>query len=252
MLTDQEAARSPAHHVLDAGGRCRHLAAAGFRIPSLHGQALHKMLLALTSAVRHTTTDIEGRRSHRGAAGQEFCQLIEAIPGESLPKAGGCSATIVVTMTLDQLLADLESAGVCASTPAATLPPPKPTAWPAQPGSSPRARGRVQPSTSAADAACTPSPAPGDGTRDRGCTTAGCDRPPAMCHAHHDTPGPTAAAPPRGPGDCCAGTTTRVPDPRYSPRSLANGQVSPLENVRSQLPTAGTDEFRSDDESRST
>ena len=32
---------------------------------------------------------------------------------DDLPKAGGCGATVVVTMTLEQLLADLDAAGVC-------------------------------------------------------------------------------------------------------------------------------------------
>jgi hypothetical protein len=40
-------------------------------------------------------------------------QLIEAIPADWLPTSGRCGATVVVTMTLEQLLADLDAAGVC-------------------------------------------------------------------------------------------------------------------------------------------
>ena len=64
--------------------------------------------------VRSTPTDIDESLPTDVRHGLAFCQLIEAIPGKSLPKAGGCGATIVVTMTLEQLMADLEEAGVCA------------------------------------------------------------------------------------------------------------------------------------------
>ncbi len=45
--------------------------------------------------------------------GIALTQLLESINAEDLPKTGGCGATVVVTMRLDQLMADLESAGVC-------------------------------------------------------------------------------------------------------------------------------------------
>ncbi len=114
-----------------------------------------------------------------------------------MPKTGGTNATIVVTMTLDQLLAKLHAAGVC------TL----------------DTGGQI----SAAEArrlACTAGIIPAVlggksqildlgrtsryykqhqrialALRDKGCTTVDCDKPPALCHAHHDIPwsegGPT-------------------------------------------------------------
>ena len=45
--------------------------------------------------------------------GIALTQLIETISAKDLPKTGGCSATVVVTMTLEQLIADLDEAGVC-------------------------------------------------------------------------------------------------------------------------------------------
>ena len=63
------------------------------------------MLLALSSPARSTGTDIDEHLPTEVRHGLAFCQLIEAIPAKSLPKAGGCGATIVVTMTLDQLTA---------------------------------------------------------------------------------------------------------------------------------------------------
>ena len=161
-----------------------------FRIPALHGQILRKFILALDSPARPTHPERDHDLSTPVRHGLAFCQLLEAIPGKSLPKAGGCSATIVVTMTLEQLLANLDAAGVC------TL----------------DTGGQI----SASDArrlACTAGiiPAVLGGKsevldvgrksrfhrepqriamiiRDGGCTEVDCDRPPSMCHAHHDIP----------------------------------------------------------------
>ena len=158
VLTDQEAAA--ARRVMfsmreDDAGTCH----GRFRIPSFHGQALHKMLLALTSPVRHTTTDIDEILPTEVRRGQAFCQLIEAIPGKSLPKAGGCGATIVVTMTLDQLLADLDAAGVCTLDTGGHLTAAEARRLACPPGSSPPCSAAgPSPSTSAADAASTPRP----------------------------------------------------------------------------------------------
>ena len=80
-----------------------------FRIPAVHGQMLTKMILAISSPAGGIDPDLPTAVRH----GMAFTQLIESIPAESLPKTGGCSATIVVTMTLQQLLADLDAAGVC-------------------------------------------------------------------------------------------------------------------------------------------
>ena len=70
-----------------------------FRIPTLHGQWLKKMILTLCSPARSTTTDIDDTLPTDVRHGLALCQLIEAIPTKSLPKAGGTGATIVVTMT---------------------------------------------------------------------------------------------------------------------------------------------------------
>src|SRR6478735_4667967 len=91
-----------------------------FRIPALHGQMLTKMILAISSPSRSTNDNVSSSGSgidpdlptpvRHGIA---LTQLIETYPAEKLPKTGGCTATVVVTMTLDQLLADLDHAGVC-------------------------------------------------------------------------------------------------------------------------------------------
>ncbi len=192
----------------DDNGSCH----GRFTIPTLHGQMLRKMIQALCSPARHTQTrtDTDADLPAPVRHGLGFCQLLEAIPAKSLPKAGGCSATIIVTITLNQLLADLEEAGVC------TL----------------DTGGQI----SAAEAhrlACAAAiiPAVLDGTsevldvgrqrrlhthaqrvaltlRDRGCTAVGCDRPPAKTHATTTPPGPEAAPPTSTAHDCSAATTT--------------------------------------------
>ncbi len=104
-----------------------------FRIPALHGQMLTKMILALASPSRPRwvspskppdgTTEgtvvmdrdsgIDPDLPTPVRHGIALTQLLESISADDLPKTGGCGATVVVTMRLEQLLADLESAGVC-------------------------------------------------------------------------------------------------------------------------------------------
>ena len=160
--------------------------------------------------------------------GMALTQLVESIPAEALPKTGGCSATVVVTMTLEQLLADLDAAGVC------TL----------------DTGGRIS-AAQARRLACTAGIIPmvlggksqvldvgrknrGHtevmrivmGVRDGGCTEEHCDVPPALCHAHHDIPwsqgGPTSVESGRL---ICPHHHRRIHDPRYHVTRLPNGKI---------------------------
>ena len=62
--------------------------------------------------------------------------------------------------------------------------------------------------------------------RDRGCTTQGCDRPAAWCHAHHDTPwaqgGPTSVANGRL---LCPFHHRKAHSPGYDTTHLPTGQI---------------------------
>jgi hypothetical protein len=62
--------------------------------------------------------------------------------------------------------------------------------------------------------------------RDHGCTAEACDRPPAWCEAHHDTPwhhgGPTDLTHGRL---LCAHHHRRVHDPAYTTTRLADGSI---------------------------
>ena len=163
----------------DDAGTCH----GRFRIPSLHGQMLRKMIQSLHAP----TTDPGERLPVPVEHGQAFCDLLERIPAHALPRAGGGSATVVVTMTLEQLLTGLGAAGLDTG-------------------------GQIS-ATEARRLACTAGIIPvvlgGTGqvldvgrrrrfhtgaqrialtVRDQGCTATGCELPPAMCHAHHDTP----------------------------------------------------------------
>ncbi len=221
-----------------------------FRIPTLHGQMLTKMILALASPTRPTTTgpaaggtaaavDAVDRESAIASGidpdlptpvrhGIALTQLLEAIPATALPKTGGCSATIVVTMTLTQLLADLETAGVCTLDTGGSISAAEARRLACRAGIIPMVLGgptqvldvgrRRRLHTEAMRLAMS--------IRDRGCTTQDCQTPPGMCHAHHDTPwsrgGHTNTAhrptpvppppPPRPRPHLCDPTPPRRPD----------------------------------------
>ncbi len=193
-----------------------------FRIPALHGQMLRKMLQALTSPTSDPGQRLPGPVEH----GQAFCDLIERIPAKVLPKSGGCSATIVVTMTLQQLLSGLGAAGLDTG-------------------------GRIS-ASEARRLACTagiipvvlggPSQVLDVGrkrrfhteaqriaitVRDSTCTAEGCDRPPGLCHVHHDIPwsvgGPTDLANARL---LCGHHHRRIHDETYAATRGPTGKVS--------------------------
>ena len=205
-----------------------------FRIPALHGQMLTKMILAICSPSRSTndtapSSGIDPDLPTPVRHGLALTQLIETYPAEKLPKTGGCSATVVVTMTLEQLLADLDQAGVC------TL----------------DTGGRIT-ATEARRLACTAGIIPvvlggksqvldvgrrrrlhteamriAMGVRDGGCTAVGCEAPPGLCHAHHDTPWSHGGSTSVEDGRLlCPHHHRRIHDPQYETRHLPGGKVS--------------------------
>ncbi len=202
-----------------------------FRIPTLHGQMLNKMILAISSPARSvsdTSSGIDPDLPTPVRHGIAFTQLIESVTASQVPRTGGCGATVVVTMTLEQLIADLEQAGVC------TL----------------DTGGRL----SAAEArrlACTAGIIPivlggqsqvldvgrkrrfhtegmrvAMAVRDGGCTTVDCEAPPGLCVAHHDTPWSQGGTTSVETGRLlCPHHHRRIHDPRYQTRRLAGGKV---------------------------
>ncbi len=210
----------------DDEGTCH----GSFRIPVLHGQMLRKMILALTSPARttqtHADTDDLPTPVRHGLA---FCQLLEVIPAKSLPQAGGCSATIVVTMTLEQLLGDLHEYGVTTLDTGGQITAAEARMLACSANIIPAVLGGKSEvldigrqrrfHTKAQRIAMT--------LRDQGCTAVDCDRPPAMTHAHHDIPwsrgGPTNLQNSRL---LCGHHHRRIHDHRYNVTRHPDGKVT--------------------------
>src|SRR3954452_6507385 len=93
----------------DGHGKCH----GRFTVPSFHGAALKKMLLAIAAPKRQDPQELGvPLRPGPERRGRAFCELIERYPARQLPQTGGVSATVVVTMTLDSLLGKLEQAAL--------------------------------------------------------------------------------------------------------------------------------------------
>jgi hypothetical protein len=170
-----------------------------FKIPVLHGEILAKHLNAIAApkhqnATGGPSTDENGTRVAKplrwGHALMEYLETRDATTGGT-PKAGGVAATVVVTMTMENLLGGLEG-----SEKAALL-------------DTGEAISAAQARRLACEAAIIPAVL---GTRsvpldlgrktrfhtepqriaimlrDKGCAVVGCDHPPGMCHVHHKNP----------------------------------------------------------------
>ncbi|WP_081790514.1 HNH endonuclease signature motif containing protein [Nocardioides sp. URHA0032] len=176
----------------DGHGKCH----GKFTVPSLHGAALKKMLLAIAAPKRQERPEpgvpLRPGPERRGRA---FCELIERYPADQLPQTGGVSATVVVTMTLDSLLGKLEQAALLDTGERITAATARRLACEA--GIIPAVLGGASEVLDLGRARRfhTKAQRVAIGLRDKGCTEPGCDWPPAMCHVHHDIPwsrgGPT-------------------------------------------------------------
>src|SRR4051794_15300501 len=159
-------------------------------LPTLQAAMLRKALLAI-AAPKHQAQAAAGalgeRRPGPDRMGHAFREYIDRYPVDRLPHAGGVAATVVVTMTLESLLdglqvAQLDTGDQITAGEARRLA--------CEAGIIPALLGtgsevldlgrRTRLHTTPMRIAT--------GIRDRGCTAAGCDWPPAMCHAHHHKP----------------------------------------------------------------
>jgi hypothetical protein len=158
--------------------------------------------------------------------GRAFAEYVERYPTDQLPDAGGVTATVVVLMDLDTLMGGLKAAQLDTGQ-------------------------RISPGLArklACGAGIIPAVLDTDSVvldlgretrfhtkpmriamalRDRGCSTAGCDTPPGMCHAHHDLPwgegGPTSAKDGRL---LCPKHHARAHDPDFTMTKLPGGKVA--------------------------
>jgi hypothetical protein len=197
-----------------------------FRVPARHGQMLEKMILALTSPWRESGIDRD--LSTPARHGIAFTQLIESISAKDLPRTGGCGATVVVTMTLEQLLADLDAAGICTLDTGGRLSAAEARRLACSAGIIPIVLGaksqvldvgrRRRLHTEAMRVAM--------GVRDGGCTAEHCETPPGLCHAHHDTPWSHGGHTNVDTGRLlCPQHHRRIHDPRFEATPLVSGKV---------------------------
>ncbi len=152
-----------------------------FTLPTWQADLLRTALHALASP----------RRGNSGATpegmGTAFGDYLQRYPVDRLPDAGGLCATIVVTMDYTTLLGGLKAAQLDTGT---LISPSLARRLACQAGIIPVVLGgdsqvldvgrkrRFHSETQRIALV----------TRDRGCTTLGCDRPAAWCEAHHETP----------------------------------------------------------------
>ncbi len=164
-----------------------------FTLSEFHGAILDKALQALVHAQKDESQEAgagDGTAKlplpHR--MGLAFGDYIESHSPHTLPKTGGgVSATVVVTMGFAELTAGLKAAqldtGQRISAALARRLACQAGLVPAVLGT-----GSVAMDMGRRARLFTPSQRLALGIRDGGCTVDGCDRPPGVCHAHHDNP----------------------------------------------------------------
>ena len=171
----------------DGAGRCH----GRFTVPSHVGAMLRRHLLARANPARHTEDELrdsqgEWKPMHR-RLGEAFIEYVERYPADHTPQTSGVNATVVVTMTLEQLLGShttalLDDGSRMSAGQARRLA--------CEAGIIPVVLGsRSQPLDLGRTARLyTKAQRIALGLRDGGCTARGCDITPSGCHAHHDQP----------------------------------------------------------------
>ncbi|GAA1764966.1 HNH endonuclease signature motif containing protein [Nocardioides hankookensis] len=108
---EQEAAQACRLTMVDDGHGKVH---GRFTLPTLHGAQLRKILLALAAPKHRAATEGAGveRRPGPERMGRAFAELIERVRAKDLPQVGGTDAAIVVTISYESLIGQLEQAGV--------------------------------------------------------------------------------------------------------------------------------------------
>jgi hypothetical protein len=190
LLAAEEArAANSAELVLvdDGSGRCH----GRFTVPSHVGAMLRRHLLALANPARHTTEELHDATGEwkplARRLGEALVEYVERYPTDHTPQTSGVNATIVVTMTLEQLLGEhttalLDDGSRMSAGQARRLA--------CEAGIIPVVLGsRSQPlDLGRAARLYTKAQRIALGLRDGGCTARGCETTASGCHAHHDRP----------------------------------------------------------------
>jgi hypothetical protein len=200
-----------------------------FKVPTAQAAILSKVVQAY-AAPRRTNpdawTDADGNKiPYAARLGLAFCDLIDHLPTDGMPQAGGLAAAVTVNVDLDTLRTGLGSAVLDTGE---HISPGQTRRMACVAGiipvvlgsdSVPLDLGRTSRLFSHAQRVAL-------ALRDGGCTADGCDRPPAWCEAHHDTPwshgGATDLANARL---LCPHHHQLAHDERYDMRRLPDGKV---------------------------
>ena len=201
-----------------------------FKIPLLAGRMLEKHLAAI-AAPRHQNAiaalDPTGARIAKPWRwGTAFTEYIETRPTQTIPKAGGIAATVVVTMSLESLLGGLKAASILDT---------------GEPISASEARrlaceAAIIPAVLGATSEVldlgrrrrlhTPAQRLAIALRDQTCIVEGCDRTAGQSHFHHLDQwahgGGTSVE--RG-AMICAPHHTQIHDPRYTHTPTPHGKI---------------------------
>ena len=181
----------------DGEGRCH----GRFIVPSHIGAMLKRHLLALANPARHTEAELRDESGEwkplRRRLGEAFVEYVERYPVDATPQTAGVNATVVVTMTLEQLLAERATALLDDGT---RMSAGQARRLACEAGIIPVVLdSKSQPLDLGRSARLfTKAQRIALGIRDGGCTARGCKTTASGCHAHHDDPwsrrGPTDLA----------------------------------------------------------
>ncbi len=171
----------------DGEGRCR----GTFVVPSHVGAMLKRHLLALANPARHTEDELRDESGEwkplRRRLGEALVEYVERYPVDATPQTAGVNATVVVTMTIEQLLgahatALLDDGSRMSAGQARRLA--------CEAGIIPVVLDSKSVPLDMGRAArlFTKSQRIALGLRDGGCTAKGCETSASGCHAHHDDP----------------------------------------------------------------
>ena len=223
---EQEAREHSRFSMRDNGdGTC----SGRFKLPAAQAQMLTKAIQAFAAPRRTDPSawvDAEGRKvPYRVLLGQAFAELVEHLPVDKLPRAGGTAASVVVTMDIDKLRAAVGSGSLDTG---GRISPAQVRRLACNSGIIPAVLGSgsvpldlgrtVRLHTSHQRTAMA--------VRDGGCTAEGCDRPPAWCEAHHEEPWSEGGSTSVERGRLlCPRHHHLAHDSRYDTRRLPDGRV---------------------------
>ena len=191
-----------------------------FTLPSPVGAMLKQAILAM-NAPKH--------RHHTGTPkglGHAFCEYVTRYPTDRLPQAGGVDATVVVTMTLENLLSRSETPAYLDTGDPITAAQARKLACEANiiplvlgGKSEILDQGRATRFHTKAQRLAI-------GHRDRHCTALGCDWPAALSHVHHNEPWSRGGKTTVNDGRLlCPRHHGYAHSPKYAMKTIPNGRV---------------------------